>query len=243
MFRVTMTEIYKLKRTKILYLCLVGAGVPLLINSLGVTQSEMTWEQYYFMNWNLSFLMSPVIFSVLAGYLFVREYHEKTINQLFMYPYSRVKYFIGKFIVCLVLITFTFLLLMLGMLIVGYFIIPDPISMSQLSSFFLMSAITIIAHWMLVPIAIFVSILAKSYIPSVVLGISVTISGLIIMGTEYALYFPYNSIHFILWNIAPGIFGGGQPPPYLTPIMALVISSIAFIVLSVLVYDRSDVHS
>lgn len=243
MFRVTMAEIYKLKRTKILYLSLVGAGLPLLINSMGAAQFELTWEQYYFFNWNMAFLMSPVLFSVLSSYLFVREYQEKAINQLFMYPYQRIKYFIGKFIVCFLLISLTFFLLILGILIIGQLIIPETISLNQLFTFLLLTGLTIVAHWMLVPIAIFVSIITKSYIPPVVLGISATISGLIIMGTEYAIYFPYNSIQFIIANVSPEVFGGGQTPTYIEPVVVLVLSSLMFIFLSVLVYKHSDIHS
>jgi len=49
-----------------------------------------------------------VFFSLIASYIFSREFTDKTANTLFVYPSSRIKIFIGKLLTLYIMITFMY---------------------------------------------------------------------------------------------------------------------------------------
>ncbi|HDR7706384.1 TPA: ABC transporter permease [Bacillus thuringiensis] len=247
MSRVLYVELMKLKRTKILWLCVVGAYLPLMINYFGAKQGNFDWAKFYFFNWNMLYLLGPVLFSTFASNLIIREYQEKTINNLFLYPYSRLKFFIGKFLICLFMILATMILSLVGVLIAGQAVISQEISTDMIFQFFIVCIVSSLLQWLLVSISVFASICTKSYIAPVIIGICLTIVGMMAMSTEYAPYFPYSNISIIISKL-PALLSGEiinqlDMRNVIISILSISITGFTFIFLSAWSYMKNDIHN
>lgn len=110
MINIIYSEILKLKKSKILLLIIVATlAMPIMLNgAILLSQDDRTFESYVFNSEGINFWMIfGILFSIVGGYVFSREYSEKTDSTLFSYPCSRTKIFFGKLIVVYILIFLT----------------------------------------------------------------------------------------------------------------------------------------
>ena len=63
-----------------------------------------------------------LIFSLIAGYVFSREFTDKTANILYAYPISRIKIFIGKLLTIYIVILFVYIIQILTTYLTLYII-------------------------------------------------------------------------------------------------------------------------
>ena len=69
------------------------------------------WNIYFSDNLMLmTMLMCPTLFSLLIGYMFAREFQERTINNLLTGPKSRYQVLAAKFIITIPVMTAVLLL-------------------------------------------------------------------------------------------------------------------------------------
>ncbi|WP_406542133.1 ABC transporter permease [Clostridium ljungdahlii] len=119
MFNIVYSEFLKLKKSYLVIITLIAAiFVPILecIQALSNNYrgSSETLRNTLFMNYRVNIevicfqFLYIVFFSLIASYVFSREFTDKTANTLFIYPSSRIKIFIGKLITVYIIIAFAY---------------------------------------------------------------------------------------------------------------------------------------
>jgi hypothetical protein len=185
-------------------------------------------------------LMAPPLFSLFAGFIVARENQDQTINQLFMYPQSRVLFFIGKWLILLLLFTLTVLFLFLLIVLMGVYF-HSPVTESQLLHYFYVSLLVVVLQWLLAPLAMGVSMVGKSYIPSMVLGIALVVcSAMVINSDKYNCFFPYSAIPNLAFNWM------GQPlthQHFIIAFCSIITTFVISLIFCIIYYSRSSVQN
>lgn len=193
-------EIMKLKRSFIVWLIFVVAITAVTLSYISLHLNSVynyipvTW--YELLKGNLVYLnllfASPV-FSLVTSYIFVREYHDHVIYQLFSYPVSRVKIIVSKLLVIILFIMVTMLLSFLLTMVLGSIVIGEYQSTVPIHGFFKIYVYSIFLQLSIVPISMLLSIWKKS----IVYPVSITVVGLVIgffiLGESYDSYFPWSA--------------------------------------------------
>lgn len=250
MLNVIYTEIYKLKRTNVLWLIMIGASFPVLLNFL-VELEHLVWEEFFYNN--LVFfivLTAPALFALMGGYVVAREYTERTVNQLFVYPYHRFTLMCGKLIVILLMMLLTFLLNFTLVIISGFFISDELLIGAMVWEYAGVYVWMLVLLSLLVPMAMTAGMVGKSYIPPIVLGIvAILISVMVFSGVEDAnssrillgSYVPYGTmvVHMADLLGKSNIHEG-------SPLHALFPHGLAFVLFfafNLIYYLKAEVHS
>lgn len=241
------SESIKLKGSKILWMILVGAFLPaLLILMTGINIENNGRQLTFLMLVQNSFflfniLMAPPLFCLFAGFIIARENQDKTINQLFMYPQSRALFFIGKWLILLPIIAVTVLFLFILIVFIGAVYFQLPFTATQFLHYLYLSLLVIALQWLLTPLAMGVSMIGKSYIPSMVLGISMVVcTGFIFQSNKYNSYFPFSAIPNLIYNWL------GQPLTHqhlMISFLSIIMTFVISFVFCITYYSRSSIHS
>lgn len=174
MGRILWAEAAKLRRSKLLWITILGIMIPTLVSTLMVLASKETysWQAWY--HTNLQFqvmLMAPPLFSIFTGYIVAREYQDKTINALFSYPYARTNFYLGKMLIVAATIIGTLLLTFAINSGLGLFLLDDVISISEWLVYLKIYTAVCILFLALIPLWMYVSMIGKSIIPAIVTGV------------------------------------------------------------------------
>ena len=105
----------KLKNTKILWLVLIGALPACLVSLLALlprispagTPVGFDMQEMFYRQGQMLTMLGAPLFALITGYIVAREYQERSINQLFSYPVSRVRFLAAKLSVVFLLIAIT----------------------------------------------------------------------------------------------------------------------------------------
>lgn len=255
MYNVIYTELLKLKSTKIPWLVLLGAIPANLISlfaflpkitpdgaSAGVDIQDMFYRQGMVL-----VMVAPSIFALFTAYIISREYQERTINQLFSYPVSRVRILTAKLAVVFILIAMTtvlscvtaFLALLVKLLqgSVGFDMIWLGLKTNMLIA---------ILSFGTIPVAAAVSLIAKNVIPAAVLGIFATIVTVIgeIGHGQGGILFPWLTPFWPVRHLAQDIAYNTGANPYGIPALIILLLTFSIsLAFSFIYYIKSDVHS
>ncbi|WP_158301904.1 ABC transporter permease [Paenibacillus mesophilus] len=248
MLNVLYTELLKLKRSNIVWLAIIGAVLPALITTFGELGS-MNWTELYINNLLfLNVMIGPMLLSMLAGFVVVREYSDNTINQLFVYPHRRVTILLAKMIVILLLSVIIFALNYVMIWLAGSLLgdqpIPGELLRTYTSAYLWMFAL----HALLIPLTMTAGIVGKSFIPPVVLGIIAILANMMaIQGVEdhvservaIVSYLPFGStivhlLDMIKSNVDQVVIHAVYPNG---------IAFVLFFIFNALYYTESEVHS
>lgn len=248
MLNIMYTELLKLKRSNILWLTIIGAVLPALITTFGEFK-DMNWTNL--LNNNLLFLnvmIGPMLLSMLAGYVVVREYNDNTINQLFVYPHRRVTILFAKMVVVLLLSltvsALNYSLIWLSGSLIGHQPITAELFWKYTNAYLWM----FVLQALLIPIMMTAGIVGKSFIPPVVLGIvAILINMMAIQGVEdhfperitFVSYFPFGSaiIHLL------DLIKSNVNIDVLNPLYPSGLTFVLFFIFNALYYTKSEVHS
>ncbi|MFS0919618.1 ABC transporter permease [Brevibacillus sp. 179-C 1.1 NHS] len=248
MLNVLYTELLKLKRSNIIWLTIIGGLLPVCITTVGEFP-HMDWNNLLINNLLfLNVMIGPMLLALIAGFVVVREYTENTVNQLFVYPQSRVTILIGKMIVILLLTASIFLinyaLIWLSGSIIGDHPIPSDFFWKHTKAYVWMFSL----HALLIPLTMAAGIIGRSYIPPVVLGIIAILTNMMaIQGVEghtpeqivFVSYLPFGSMIVHLLDLM-------KANVHIDVLHALYPNGIAFVVffiLNALFYTKAEVHS
>ena len=103
MISLIYSEFLKLKRSSIIFFIAVGSSfMPLLLDAAILISNDRhrTYESYMYNSEGISFtFMHGILFSIIAAYIFSREFNYKTSGNLYSYSYTRNQIFSGKLIV------------------------------------------------------------------------------------------------------------------------------------------------
>ncbi|MBU3169912.1 ABC transporter permease [Clostridium estertheticum] len=193
---VIRTEFFKLRNCKVLWGMPLCAFLPdLLIFSMFALNKKfpiVVWENFFkyaIMMFNI--LMAIGIFALLAGFIFSREYQENTINSMFTYPIGRIRFFIGKLIVILILISITIVASFILLVLLGLTIKHEPLTLNILLYYTKVYAFAIVMHFALIPIIAFLSIYNKSIVPPIILAVCAITLNLLVINTPFNTIFPW----------------------------------------------------
>jgi bacitracin transport system permease protein len=250
LFSIFNSEFMKLKNTKINWLVLMGA-LPSTIVSLfallpRVTPAGFDLQDMFYRQGMVLTILGPFMFSLMTGYIISREYQERTINQLFSYPVSRVRILAAKLSVVFSLIVITTALSCAGVAVLGFIMsFTQHIGFDTVWMGIRMNIMVCVLSFGTIPIAAALSMVGKSVIPTTVLGVFVTIVTLIgEMGHGMrGILFPWLTPYWPVRELAQGLAENGLNP-YVTP--AIIILALTFIVsltFCIGYYSKSEVHS
>ncbi|SEO50825.1 ABC transporter permease [Paenibacillus sp. OV219] len=236
-------EWLKWRRSRMLWLVLLGALLPAALNFFvevhnSGTGAEFGWKGFFDDNlMMMMMLMCPALFSLLIGYLFAREFQERTVNNMLTGPYSRNLVLAAKFIIAVPVLA-SVLLLSFLLTFASAFVFTSHLPSAEifwhtLGKYGLLLAL----EYALVPIAAAVALLWRSYIPAMGLGVFAVISELTIMQSKYIMYYPWS---------APLNMLDTMNEHYKSTPTGVITMCVAFIVplLFIMTYfRRTDVHS
>lgn len=201
-------ELVKLRRSFMIWLIPIAAIAPILLSYIPMHLNAVyddipfTWENLFqgeLIFFNL--LFAPPLFSLVASYIFAREYHDHVINQLFSYPINRMEILVSKLFISLLFIIVTVLLSFVLTIGLGSAVIGDQ-SYLQLYGYLKIHLYSIFMQLALVPISILIAILRRSIVyPISVVVIGIVMSGLII-SKDYSVYFPWSAPTRIIYQLS-----------------------------------------
>lgn len=243
MLEIFTSEMLKLKRSKMLWLVLIGAFLPVLLEFvIGVhalqTQKFVQWDQMFKdVVQIMALLMCPSLFALFAGYLVAREYQERTINIFLTAPRSRIKLLLGKYLAIMPVIAATLGLTYLLVLVAGMLLRTDPLTWTIIWENAVLFLKVFITQYALVSVAVSVSLLGKTYVPAMGLGIFAVISEMTIMQSKYIMYYPWSASLNMVTNI------NSHNNSTMTGIIVLALIFLIPLAFNMRYILRADVHS
>lgn len=256
MFDILLAEILKLKRSKILLLIPLGGLIPVLLMLLIYFDSEpgsitrlyvFGWE--YFLDVTLYYanIICPAFFAILTGYIYTREYQQRTINTVFTYSFSRIKVFAAKIIITIPLMIGMFLLTILFTVAFGLFLTKERILFDTLLDFVKINMEMVFINLLLLPIAILVSIISKNVIAPIVLGIMYILC-YPLLDKPFSVYVP-GCLPSLFATHFTSLLGKNHPvmthfevlPDINTAFQTLIVVSAISFITSIIYYRNSDV--
>lgn len=228
-----------------LWLVLLGALLPALLVFFimlnGASNDEpFKWKDYFELDLQiLAMLMCPALFSLLIGYMFAREFQERTVNNMLSGPHPRLRVLTAKFIIALPVLLAVMLLSFLLMLGTGFVFhgAADSFAMNILLKEAGKFGQLLLLEYALVPISAAVALLWRSYIPAMGLGIFAVISEMTIMQSKYIMYYPWSAVLNISTNLSPE--RNSASIGYTT----LAIACIVPLLFIAAYFRKADVHS
>ncbi|AIK35631.1 MULTISPECIES: ABC transporter permease [Bacillus] len=239
------TELLKLKRSYMLLISIMGAAVaPFMVvvaSYISIKTKHPTPTIVFEQLFNEVTLYTVVVigvplFGVITAYLFNREYAEDTLKNLLTIPVSRIKFLISKLIVL-------FLWIMLLILVAwGLTVIFGLLGQFKgLNSLLLINSLKRLLIggaflFILSTPAIFITIVLKSYVPTMVFTIVIVLLNLMTTNSKHRGLFP--------WQAAGDISRNTLLPTYPPEYSYIVIFATSFIGLIALItyFKRVDIH-
>ncbi|TJY42825.1 hypothetical protein E5161_08280 [Cohnella pontilimi] len=255
MLNVIYAELLKLRHSKIRWLVLLGA-LPANLVTLGAflprvtpdgTSAAIDIQDMFYRQGMFLIMMGPAIFALITAYIFAREYQERTINQLFSYPVSRVNILMAKLAVVFLQIVMTTVLSCASVFIVVFLmLLNNKVDVHMIWTGLKTNALICILSFGTIPVAAAVSMVGKNVIPTAVLGVFTTIVTVIgeIGHGRQNIMFPWLTPFWPVRDLAQGIADNDGPNPFAVPALSILsITFLAGLLYSIVYYSKHDVHS
>lgn len=255
MFSIIYTEMMKLKNTRIFWLVLIGALPANLVSLLALlpkvspagTPAGLNLQEMFYRQGQMLTMLGPALFALMTGYIIAREYQERTINQLFSYPVSRVRFLAAKLAAVLALIAITTALSSVSVFVVGTkLVFQQQADLNVLWLGMRMNIMIWVLSFGTIPVAASLSMVGKNIIPVAVLGVFVTVISAIGEAGHgsQGILFPWLSPYWPVRQLAQGIAQNYGPNPYAMPSQViLALTFMVSLIFCVVYYARADVHS
>lgn len=240
MLKLIEAEFFKLKRSKLFLIVILGTVFPgfcmfsgLIIGNVGPISMSAFLDE---INLYSLTLFNIIVYALLLAYLFVREYNEHTLKSILTVPISKNSYIAGKFITFELLVIFLTIFNYVLSVIFGYLGGASDITINIIGEYFLKFLVgNALLSITLTPF-ILISLLFKSIVPTVIGGAVVSFSNSIIFGNAYAPLSPFCTPILIVSNeLSSYSYGTAMP-------IAILFGCAAIgLLLSVIYFRRSDV--
>ncbi len=244
MVNLLYTELLKLKRSEMFLASLAGAIAAPLLSFIGfISINERHPEApisfgdaFHQTSLYIVLLIGMLLYGVIASYLFSREYLEDTLKSLLTIPISRIHYIFSKLVL---------LFLWIGVLTLiawGLTLVLGLIGQFQgltfdlmLYSFYYYMLGGFLLFLLSTPV-IFVTLLIKNYVPTVIFTIIIGMGNLIVWQSEYRTIFPWSAAAVITQND----FLPPYPPEY--AYISIILTSIAGLIATLIYFTHADIH-
>ncbi|PEB54359.1 hypothetical protein CON65_03515 [Bacillus pseudomycoides] len=238
MLNIIQTEFSKLKRSWITLLVVIGSIANALF-SISNKGSTSTWSDVFvnsatFMN----LLIGAPLFALFAGFIIAQEYQQNTINQLFTYPRTRQQILLGKLTVIFILVLSTVFLSFLFTILFGLFKIEQALSFSIIVKYAFVNLMIVFLQFCLIPIIVTISILFKSYLLAIAVGVIAAFSCGLLATTPFGSFYPWSIPLLVTYDVL-GVMNVNPLPVFFTLSFYLVIP----LFISFSLYKNSDIHS
>lgn len=243
----------KLKHTRIFWMVLIGALPACLVSLFALlpritpagTPAGVDMQDMFYRQGMMLTMMGAPLFALMTAYIVAREYQERTINQLFSYPVSRVSFLAAKLLVVFLLIAIT-VVLSFAFVVASTLLFKHHLDAAAVWVGMRMDMMICVLSFGTIPVAAALSMVGKNVIPVAVLAVFVTVITVIgeVGHARSSILFPWLAPYWPVRQLAQGIAQNSGPNPYAMP--ALVILAFTFIVsliFCIVYYARADVHS
>lgn len=206
MFNIIYSEFIKLKKSYTLIIALIAAFLMPSIQFAGAIGNQYTdvpqmarerfLEEYIANVEMMSFqFVYIIIFSLIAAYIFSREFTDKTSNILYTYPISKIKIYIGKFITIYILILFVYIIQFITTYLGLYIVWGELPSAEFISNDIKVNIYSALLQFLLIPIPVLIANITKNIIFPIVYGvlgavIEMLLMGITIKGSIYGQFCP-----------------------------------------------------
>lgn len=236
-------EFLKLKHSKICLIAFLGTLVtPLLVFMLIIKKLIAGKQIPLFGFYDSAFvflipLFAPLIFSIVATFLFSREYTEKTLKTIFVVPVSKVKFLIGKhitlFFCILILMVLTWAeILVLAVICNLIFEIQQFTVINAIHFLIIMIQSAVLLYAVITPIT-YIAIRSKGFFVPILIAAIISLSDVILTGSPMAAYFPWTATYLLV----TGQSGNSEGIAYLIIGLICIIS----IAKSISYFKRTDI--
>lgn len=238
------TEMLKFKRSQMFLISCIGAATAPFVCFIAFINMKsqkpdvpiLFQEVFYQVNLYTVLLIGVPLYGIITAYIYNREYVENTLKNILTIPVSRIKFFLGKFILLfiwiVILTLISWLLTLVFGLIGGFEGLTTDVLLDSLIQFFTGG---ILLYLLSTPV-IFISIILKNYVSTIVLTLVITMINVLIVKSDYVVLYPWTAIHTIITN--------DFVPKYL-PIysyISVLLISIIGLIASILYFKNEDIN-
>lgn len=257
MYDAIYCEFLKLKRSYFyLVIFLIALFFPgtLCLGWLG-QGSHVYWDKYIYQVEQMNFLfMNLSMYALIASYIFSREFSYNTSNTLFSYPLSRIKVFVSKFIVIILIIMATIVIQLALTLLTGLFLPHDALTTDIIINHLKLNGCILLFEIAILPIAIFISLLTKNVIgPIIYSGLATLINMFLVSFADQSIsekipfIYPLNILTSAVKSVGKGELGkfvidASSIQLSCTVIIIAILTFLIGMSLSIVYYVKSDIN-
>ncbi len=221
-------EFMKLKRCKIIYICILGfllASLVVLATYYGWNDNTAEWLVNQTLWFNL-FFICPVIFSLVGSYIVNREYKDDTIKSLLIVPIDKNKLMISKLwvtvFIIIILSAVSFSFTIISSILVGARGLTIIFFIASLFKYLLMGIACFIS---ILPILALVILINKGYWFSLIISMIYGFVGIFAANTSLADIYPLTAtLGIINYGFADEIIQYDYLSCYTSIIITLIVS-------------------
>jgi bacitracin transport system permease protein len=237
-------EFMKLRRSKMLFICILGAMVTpfmIFVEILKKRSDEPGYVYTYYAicsnsNFYMILLFGLLVYTVFAAYIFSREYTDQTLKNILTIPVSKDLLLISKFLVLMLWCVLLSLLAWFFCLVVGFICGAAEFDLVMLAKSFWESIYgTALLVFTLTPL-IYLSIRTKGIVIPVITSATILMINAALSNEKWAALFPWSSTYFL---VTQSIGKTGYPETI--AITIIVITSLTGTVLSFWYFKNNDV--
>lgn len=242
MLNIIYCELLKLKRSYIIHVALVGGMfISILMDMVSlVTGEKFQSFKHYSSNIEILniLLLYTILFSIIAGYIFSREFTDKTASAIYACSISRIKVFIGKLITIYIVISLVYIVRNISIYLSYYILMGELPEGTFVVDHMKYNLYSLIFEFSLMPVPILITNMSKNFILPVVYGMLGTIVTMVTSGSDSLLpkYLPWSGpyqvtmkiYHPNLVDLSPSVIGG---------ILCFIVSMI----ICIYQYNRVDI--
>lgn len=244
--RLAKLELLKWKRSKVLISAAAATFIGPFVAALSSVQKlessnpDVSWESYFGVALQVDLsLIYPIVFGALAAYVFVQEYQDRTIINLFTLPVTRTQIAWAKmitiYVTLLTLVITSTVLTFVG----GVVFVPAPLTLDIVIKFTNLSLVTSIMALMFIPIFIYIGIKTRHFIPPLVGATGFTFLNFASLVSE--TYGPLIPTAIPVFYLLQGIgWGANVHIPFTWSMLIPILVISTYITLKE--YTTSDVH-
>lgn len=194
-------ELLKLKRSNMFLVSIIGAAVaPFMCFIAYVTKRNERPDipvnfGEFFSETNLYVLMliGVMLYGVITAYLFNREYVENTLKNILTIPVSKTSLIISKVILLFIWIMWLTIAAWALTLVFGLIGSFEDLTINILIKALKEYIIGGTLLFLLATPTIFVTLLFKDYVPTIVFTIAVTMVNVLISNSKYSVLYPWSA--------------------------------------------------
>lgn len=244
MVNLIYTELLKLKRSKMFFVSIIGsAAAPFMCFIMFFTTKTRKphipiqfSEVFSETNMFIMLLIGAMLYGVITSYLFNREYTEDTLKNLLTIPVSRTGIIISKLVLLLFWILALTVFAWILTIVLGFIGQFEGLNAGLLIESLKKYIIGGSFLFLLSTPVIFVTLIFKNYVPTIVFTIIITMINVLIVQSEYSALYPWSAV----FVIAHDSFFTEYPPVY-SYISILATSAMGFIA-TVIFFRKTDIH-